>query len=183
MVVGGGLLGLEAANALRLLGVEAHVVEMAPRLMPVQLDDAAGAALRAQVEAPRRARAHRRAHDGARGVTTPGAWAARRTPTDHEPLAADIVVFSAGIRPRDQLARDCGLAVGERGGVLVDDRLVALDDPSVSAIGEVAAVEGRCYGLVAPGYDMARVVAERLAASVRGEPPRRASPAPTCPRS
>ncbi len=168
VVVGGGLLGLEAANALRLLGVEAHVVEMAPRLMPVQLDDAASAALRAHVEA---LGVH--VHTGVRTtelVARDAGCVGALAREDHEPLAADIVVFSAGIRPRDQLARDCGLAVGERGGILVDDRLVALDDPSVSAIGEVAAVEGRCYGLVAPGYDMARIVAERLAASVRGEP-------------
>ena len=87
---------------------------------------------------------------------------------DGAPIPADIVVFSAGIRPRDQLARDAGLAVAERGGVVVDDQL-ATSDADVSAIGEVASVEGRCLGLVAPGYDMARVLAARLAGSSQPE--------------
>lgn len=161
VVIGGGLLGLEAANALRLLGVEPHVVEMAPRLMPVQLDDAASGALRRHVEALGVV-----VHAGARTseiAAGPEGDVARLVLEDDDPVTADIVVFSAGIRPRDELARECGLAVGERGGVLVDETLTALDDPSISAIGEVAAVDGRCYGLVAPGYDMASVVAARLA--------------------
>lgn len=161
VVIGGGLLGLEAANALRLLGVEPHVVEMAPRLMPVQLDDAASGALRRHVEALGVV-----VHAGARTseiAASPDGDVERLVLEGDDPIRADIVVFSAGIRPRDELARDCGLAVGERGGVLVDETLTALDDPSISAIGEVAAVDGRCYGLVAPGYDMASVVAARLA--------------------
>ena len=167
VVIGGGLLGLEAANALRLLGLRPHVVEMAPRLMPVQLDDAASAALRRHVEGLGVA-----VHTGARteAVTAgPGGTVGALELAGEEPLATHLVVFSAGIRPRDELARDAGLAVGERGGVLVDDTLTALDDPAVSAIGEVAAVDGHCYGLVAPGYDMARVVAARVAADVHGE--------------
>ncbi len=167
VVVGGGLLGLEAANALRLLGVEAHVVEMAPRLLPVQLDDAASAVLRVHVEA-----LGVTVHTGVRTneIVAGDSGSVRHLDlADDDPIPADIVVFSAGIRPRDELARDCGLAIGERGGVLVDEYLLALDDPAISAIGEVAAVDGRCYGLVAPGYDMARVVAARLAAAARGE--------------
>jgi nitrite reductase (NADH) large subunit len=74
---------------------------------------------------------------------------------------AALLVFSAGVRPRDQLARDAGLDVGERGGVLVDDGCRTAD-PDIYAIGEVAAVNGRCYGLVAPGYNTAEVVADRL---------------------
>ncbi|HEX4902338.1 MAG TPA: FAD-dependent oxidoreductase, partial [Acidimicrobiales bacterium] len=171
VVVGGGLLGLEAANALRLLGLETHVVEMATRLMPVQLDGAAAAELRRQVEA-----LGIRIHTGVRtrcltGDTElvdggdPAAAVCTIEREDDDPIPADLVVFSAGIRPRDHLARDAGLAVGERGGVIVDDQL-RTSDPSISAIGEVACVEGRCLGLVAPGYDMARTVAARLS----GEP-------------
>jgi len=173
VVVGGGLLGLEAANALRLLGLETHVVEMAPRLMPVQLDGAAAAELRRQVEA-----LGIRIHTGVRtrcltGDTElleggdPTAAVCTLEREDDAPIPADLVVFSAGIRPRDQLAREAALEVAERGGVVVDADLVT-SDPSISAIGEVAAVaypdgSHRCLGLVAPGYDMARTVAARLA--------------------
>jgi len=167
VVVGGGLLGLEAANALRLLGLETHVVEMAPRLMPVQLDGAAAAELRRQVEA-----LGIRIHTGVRtrcltgdDPDDPAAAVCTLEREDDDAIPADLVVFSAGIRPRDQLARDAGLEVAERGGVVVDPHL-RTSDPSISAIGEVACVEGRCLGLVAPGYDMARTVAARLA----GEP-------------
>lgn len=161
VVIGGGLLGLEAANALRLLGVTAHVVEMAPRLMPVQLDDAASLTLRAHIEALGVV-----VHTDVRTAEiTPGETGAvaALAVVDAPPIAADIIVFSAGIRPRDELARSCSLDVAERGGVSVDATLVSTNDGSVSAIGEVAAVGGRCYGLVAPGYDMAAVVAQRLA--------------------
>jgi nitrite reductase (NADH) large subunit len=167
VVVGGGLLGLEAANALRLLGLETHVVEMAPRLMPVQLDEGAAAALRRHVEGLGIG-----VHTGVRTRALTGddpedpmAAVCTLDREDGPPIPADVVVFSAGIRPRDQLARDAGLEVGERGGVVVDDRLRS-SDPAISAVGEVASVDGRCLGLVAPGYEMARVVAARLA----GEP-------------
>jgi nitrite reductase (NADH) large subunit len=83
------------------------------------------------------------------------------TLSDGVELDADVVVFSAGIRPADALARAAGLPVGERGGVLVDSRCRTVDE-HVWAIGEVAALEGRTYGLVAPGYAMAEVVADRL---------------------
>jgi nitrite reductase (NADH) large subunit len=164
VVVGGGLLGLEAANALRLLGLETHVVEMAPRLMPAQLDDGGAALLRREVEALG-IRVHTDVRTEALSGDDPddeGATVCMLEREDGPAIPADIVVFSAGIRPRDQLARDAGLAVGERGGVVVDAQL-ATSDPRVSAIGEVACVEGRCLGLVAPGYEMARVLAARLA--------------------
>jgi len=164
VVVGGGLLGLEAANALRLLGLETHVVEMAPRLMPVQLDGPAAEVLRQHVES-----LGIQVHTGVRTQALtgddpddPGAAVCTLEREDEPPIPADVVVFSAGIRPRDQLARDAGLPVGERGGVVVDEQLRTAD-PSVSAIGEVACVDGRCLGLVAPGYEMARVLAARLA--------------------
>ena len=80
---------------------------------------------------------------------------------DRNPIDVDIVVFSAGIRPRDELARAAGLDVAERGGVLVERRCGAPTE-HISAIGECAAVDGRMYGLVAPGYDMAEIVVDRL---------------------
>ena len=77
-----------------------------------------------------------------------------------------MVVISAGIRPRDELARDCGLEVGPRGGVVVDDML-RTSDPDIFAIGEVALHRGMIYGLVAPGYEMADVAAANLAGATR----------------
>ena len=162
VVVGGGLLGLEAANALHLLGLETTVVEFAPRLMAVQIDDGGGAALRKHVESL------------GLSVRTDAAATAVRVDDDGkvaglsfgegDDLDADLVVFAAGIRPRDQLARDAGLAVGERGGVVIDDRCLT-SAPHFFAIGEAACHRGRVYGLVAPGYAMAEAVAERLVGS------------------
>lgn len=162
VVVGGGLLGLEAANALRNLGLDTHVVEFAPRLMPVQLDDGGGRALLSHIEA-----LGIHVHLGRRTLAVEhadGRPVALRF-DGHDPLPADVVVFSAGIRPRDGLARDCGLEVAERGGVVADEHM-RTSDPRILAVGEVAAFEGRTYGLVAPGYQMARVAAEQLAAEV-----------------
>jgi nitrite reductase (NADH) large subunit len=156
-VVGGGLLGLEAAKALADLGLETHVVEMAPRLMAVQVDDAGGAVLRRHVEA-----LGLTVHTGA--TTTEVLGTERVTGLGlrgAEPVAADLVVFSAGIRPRDALARAAGLDVAERGGVLVDQQC-RTSDPHVWAIGECAAPDGRMYGLVAPGYAMAEVAVDAL---------------------
>ena len=159
-VVGGGLLGLEAANALRNLGLETHVVEFAPRLMPVQVDDGGGAALRRRIED-----LGVLVHTGmATSELLPdpdGRVGAMRFKGGEDDLAVDLVVFSAGIRPRDQLARECGLEVGERGGVVVDEAC-RTSDPRVYAIGECALADNRIWGLVAPGYQMARVVADRL---------------------
>jgi nitrite reductase (NADH) large subunit len=160
-VVGGGLLGLEAANALRLLGLTTHVVEFAPRLMPAQLDDGGSSLLRKEIEAlditvhcSKAAAAIVTSPD--RGVTTGLSFA------DGSTLDADLVLFSAGIRPRDELPRDAGLAMGERGGVVIDDRCQT-SDPHIFAIGEVACHSGRVYGLVAPGYLMAETAASVLA--------------------
>ncbi|MBX7447740.1 nitrite reductase large subunit NirB [Mycolicibacterium sp. 3033] len=168
VVIGGGLLGLEAANALRSFGVTAHVVEMAPRLMAQQLDEAGGALLGRMIGDLGIA-----VHTG---VSTESIAPAQRnrplrrsadsdsvhvTLSDGTVIDAGLVVFAAGVRPRDELARGCGLQLAERGGVLTD-LTCATDDPSVYAIGEVAAIEGRCYGLVGPGYTSAEVVADRL---------------------
>ncbi|MFB7497606.1 nitrite reductase large subunit NirB [Streptomyces sp. NPDC056161] len=161
-VVGGGLLGLEAAGALKGLGLAAHIVEFAPRLMPVQVDDGGGAALLRTIEEMGLA-----VHTGVGTqevvVGADGAVRGMKL-SDGSELATDMVVFSAGVRPRDQLARACGLAVGERGGISVDERCRTVTDPRVFAIGECAqAVDGRVYGLVAPGYEQAETAAAALA--------------------
>ncbi|MGP3999469.1 nitrite reductase large subunit NirB [Streptomyces sp. 8N706] len=160
-VVGGGLLGLEAAGALKGLGLDTHIVEFAPRLMPVQVDDGGGAALLRTIE-DMGLTVHTGV--GTQEVTTDDSGTvAGMSLSDGSTLATDLVVFSAGVRPRDQLARDCGLEVGERGGIKVDEQC-ATSDPAVYAIGECAlAADGRVYGLVAPGYEMAETAADAIA--------------------
>jgi len=159
VVVGGGLLGLEAANALKSLGLEAHVVEFAPRLMPVQLDDAGGAALKARIEALGVGVHLSRA---TQDIIVGEEYAYRMNFQDGDFLETDLIVFSAGIRPQDALGRACGLEVGARGGVVVDNDC-RTSDPAIFAIGECAAWNGSVFGLVAPGYTMARTVAAQLA--------------------
>ncbi|MFB4197211.1 nitrite reductase large subunit NirB [Streptomyces carpaticus] len=163
VVVGGGLLGLEAAGALRGLGLDTHIVEFNPRLMPVQVDEGGGAALRRTVEdmgltvhtGVGGQRIRTRAEDGA---------VCGMDLSDGSSVDAELVVFSAGVRPRDALARAAGLAVGERGGIAVDAHCVSVSDPAVYAIGECAqAADGRVYGLVAPGYEMAATAARAIA--------------------
>jgi nitrite reductase (NADH) large subunit len=157
VVVGGGLLGLEAANALRRLGLVTHVVEFAPRLMPLQTDDAGGAMLRRHIED-----LGLTVHTGRAAARILGDAGARTVVfEDGGVVACDVVVFAAGVRPRDDLARAADLAVGARGGIVVDDAC-ATSDPHVSAIGECAEIGGRVFGLVAPGYAMAEVLADRL---------------------
>ncbi len=158
-VVGGGLLGLEAAKALTDLGLETHVVEFAPRLMAVQLDDAGGAMLRHKIESLGVI-----VHTGKNtSVITDGEQCVNKMCfADGEELETDIVLFSAGIRPRDELARACGLEVGQRGGIVIDNQCRTSDD-SIYAIGECALWNGMIYGLVAPGYAMARTVVADLA--------------------
>ena len=164
VVIGGGLLGLEAANALVNLGLTAHVVEFAPRLMALQLDEAGGAILRRRIEAlgvtvhtsKSTTRIETKTDASGRQVV------AGLTFADGTGVSADIVVFSAGIRPRDELARSATLEVAARGGVVIDQRC-RTSDPDILAIGECASYEGRTYGLVAPGYHMARVALAGIA--------------------
>jgi nitrite reductase (NADH) large subunit len=157
LVVGGGLLGLEAARALRLLGMSPHVVELAPRLMPLQVDEGGGALLREMIE---ELNVTVRLGTSVREIVRDGARLLA-TLADGTELDPDLVVFSAGVRPRDQLAREAGLGVGPRGGIVVDEGC-RTSDPDVYAIGECACIGGRVYGLVAPGYAMAEVLADRL---------------------
>lgn len=159
-VVGGGLLGLEAAGALHALGAQSTVVEFAPWLMPMQVDEAGGRTLRRIIEQLgvdiRTGTATSRIRAGRGGTVRAMEFAQGGGSLD-----VDVVVFATGVRPRDELARDAGLPIGERGGVVCDDAC-RTDDPAISAIGEVAHVAGRTWGLVGPGYTMAEVVADRL---------------------
>ncbi|GAA2134716.1 nitrite reductase large subunit NirB [Glycomyces algeriensis] len=159
VVIGGGLLGLEAANALKLLGLETQIVEFAPWLMARQLDEAGGGILKQHI-----VKLGIGVDCGTGGTKIEAVDGRLRMETNREGVAydTDLIIFAAGVRPRDQLARDCGIEVGERGGIITD-LSCQTSDPDVYAIGEVAAMEGMCYGLVAPGYSMAEVVADRLA--------------------
>ncbi|MDO9002969.1 MAG: nitrite reductase large subunit NirB [Aquabacterium sp.] len=158
VVVGGGLLGLECGKALRDMGLQTHVVEFAPRLMAVQVDEGGGRVLRHKIEALG-VQVHTQRNtveitDGATGRH-------RMVFTDGTHLEADMIVFSAGIRPRDELARNHGLAIGSRGGIAIDSSC-RTSDHDIYAIGECAAWNDQTFGLVAPGYDMARVAARHL---------------------
>ncbi|MEV4443319.1 FAD-dependent oxidoreductase [Streptomyces sp. NPDC049577] len=159
VVIGGGLLGLEAANALRALGLRTHVVEMAPRLMAVQLDAGGGEVL-ADLVSDLGVTVHCGAVTEAIEPGPDGRAGGLRL-AGGSVVETDLVVFSAGVRPRDDLAEPSGLERGERGGFLVDDRCRTSDE-RIWAIGECAAVDGRCYGLVAPGYRMAEAVVDQL---------------------
>ena len=162
VVVGGGLLGLEAANAMQQLGVKTHVVEFAPQLMPVQLNDKAGQLLCSKIEqlgvSVHTSKATTAIIDGETALH-------RMTFSDESYLETDMIVFSAGIRPQDALARGANIAIGERGGIVIDDYCLT-SAPDVYAIGECALWEQKIFGLVAPGYQMARVAASHIASSV-----------------
>ena len=159
VVVGGGLLGLECAKALRDMGLDTHVVEFAPRLRAVQVDEGGGRALRSSIEA-----LGLQVHTGRNTVEiVDGATARHRMVfADGTHLETDMIVFSAGIRPRDELARQSLLALGARGGIAIDTHC-RTSDHDVYAIGECAAWNDQTFGLVAPGYDMARVAARHIA--------------------
>ncbi|GAB3440226.1 nitrite reductase large subunit NirB [Massilia solisilvae] len=159
VVVGGGLLGLECAKALRDMGLTAHVVEFAPQLMAVQVDEPGARVLRGRIE-ELGVTVH--THKNTQEIVDGEQARHRMRFADGSHLDTDMIVFSAGIRPRDELARSAGLATGPRGGVAIDDRCLT-SDPDIYAIGECAAWNGQLFGLVAPGYDMARTAARHLA--------------------
>jgi len=158
VVIGGGLLGLECAKALRDLGLQTHMVEFAPRLMAVQIDEGGGRVLRHKIEA-----LGVQVHTQKNTLEIVDGSSARHLMrfADGSELETDMIVFSAGIRPRDELARACGLEIGPRGGIAIDSECRS-SDPDIYAIGECAAWNGQTFGLVAPGYDMARVAARHL---------------------
>ncbi|HHX8506064.1 TPA: nitrite reductase large subunit NirB [Vibrio diabolicus] len=159
VVIGGGLLGLEAAGALKALGVETHVVEFAPKLMAEQLDLAGGNQLRQKIE-----RMGVNVHTSKNTLEiAPEGKSARNVMrfADGTELETDFIVFSAGIRPQDKLARQMELEVGPRGGVAINDHCQTSDE-NIYAIGECASWNDMFYGLVAPGYKMATVAVDHL---------------------
>lgn len=158
VVVGGGLLGLEAAAALKAAGLETHVVEFAPRLMAVQLDEGGGKLLRRKIEAIG-VKVHTQKATNEIVAGTEARY--RMNFADGSHLETDMILFSAGIRPQDELARKFGIGVGERGGIVVDNNCqTTIKD--VYAIGECALWNNRIYGLVAPGYQMAKVAVSHI---------------------
>ncbi len=161
-VIGGGLLGLEAAKAVYDLGLHTHVVEFASRLMPRQIDEAGSRVLVGKINA---LGVEVHLNKNTKEILGNGKVEGMSF-SDGGELDVKMIVVSAGIKPRDELARACGLTVGPRGGVAVDDRL-RTSDPNIYAIGEVALFNGAIYGLVAPGYEMAELVAANLAGQER----------------
>ena len=157
-VIGGGLLGLEAAKALLDLGItETHVIEFAPRLMPRQIDEPGASVLKSQLEALGLS-----IHTQKNTTAILGDEAITGLQfSDDSSIEAGMLIISAGIKPRDELASQCGLETGPRGGIVVNNRLQT-SDPFIFAIGECALHEGMIYGLVAPGYEMADVVVSNL---------------------
>lgn len=158
VVVGGGLLGLEAANALKNLGLQTHVVEFAPRLMAVQLDEGGGQLLRRKIEA---LGVNVHTEKNTKEIVAGETCRYRMNFADGSFLETDLILFSAGIRPQDELARQCGLAVGERGGIVINNNCQTSAD-NVYAIGECALWDNRIFGLVAPGYQMAKVAVAHI---------------------
>ena len=156
-VIGGGLLGLEAARGLVERGLEVHVVHRADRLMNVQLDGQAGAILLRGVE---ELGIHVRLEASTARVLGDGGHVSGLDLGDGETLDCDMVVVTAGIRPNVDLASGAGLVV-ER-AIVVDDAMRAIDEPDVYVVGECAQHRGEVYGLVAPLWEQAVVLAEQI---------------------
>lgn len=158
VVIGGGLLGLEAANAIKQLGLQTHVVEFAPRLMAVQLDQEGGNLLRQKIEALG-VQVH--TQKNTTEIVAGQSARYRMNFADGSHLETDTIVFSAGIRPQDSLARQSDLALGERGGIVINNQCLT-SDKDIYAIGECALWDNKIFGLVAPGYTMAKTAVSHL---------------------
>lgn len=158
LVIGGGLLGIEAANVLKDLNVETCIVQASNGLMSRQLDeDGASYLLHEVAELGMRVRLKTQTQQ-----ISPQKDGLEVSFNRGESMLVDLVIVATGISPRDELAVASGLPTAARGGVIVDDRLCT-EDPYVFAIGECASHRGVVYGLVAPGYEMADNLARRLA--------------------
>jgi len=157
VVLGGGLLGLEAANCAKTLGLNTNVIEFASRLMPRQLDDAASSLLVSKIKELSIGVLLDKSTKAILGESHIEALEF----SDKTQLKADILIISAGIRPRDELARAAGIKVGKRGGIEVNNKMQT-SDSAIYAIGEVALYNQSIYGLVAPGYDMAQIAVAQI---------------------
>jgi nitrite reductase (NADH) large subunit len=164
VVIGGGLLGLECANALKNMGLETHVVEFAPRLMPLQVDDQGGGILKDQIQ---QLGVTVHTNKSTTEIVSVDGRVQQMLFADGTELQTDMIVFSAGIRPRDEIARACGLTVGDRGGIAINE-YCQTSDPNIYAIGECALHQGKVYGLVAPGYTMATIAADHICSDNSG---------------
>ena len=174
-VIGGGLLGLEAAKAIKDMGVTSHIVEFADILMCRQIDQGGHDVLVHKIEDM-----GLKVHCGARSQSFVGQDGSTDAESDSpvaairfsnegwEDLPVQMIVVSCGIRPRDELAKCSDIEVGERGGVVVDDKLLTSAD-NIYAIGEIALHNKFIYGLIAPGYDMADVAAKQVAKELLGK--------------
>ncbi len=160
-VLGGGLLGLEAGKAVMDMGLEPHVVEFAPKLMPRQLDKRSSDVLKLKLESMginihlSKATNQILGDDAITGMEF----------GEDDVLDTDMLIISAGIRPRDELAKTCDLEMGVRGGIVVNNKMQTSDE-NIYAIGEVALYNQMIYGLVAPGYDMADVAVEQITGNI-----------------
>ncbi len=158
-VVGGGLLGLEAAKALKDLDLKTHVIQFSPNLMSAQLDAGGATMLADKIEALGMTVL---AGKNTLKIVDGEQCKNKMVFADGGELETDLIVFSTGIRPRDEIARACGLKLGARGGIEIDNQCKT-SDPDVYAIGECAVWNNQVFGLVAPGYNMARTVVAHLA--------------------
>lgn len=167
IVVGGGLLGLEAAEGLRDLGAEPTILDVAPWLLSIEVDEGGGHLVNrlireAGIEIETGAFISTVNLDKSGAVTSVSVADGMGDEAAVTQIPADIVCMAAGIRPNDQIARDADLEIGERGGVIVSDRCRSVTDEHIWAIGEVACVLGRVWGLVAPANQMADAAAKNL---------------------
>ncbi len=156
-ILGGGLLGLEAAKAVMDMGLEPHVVEFAPKLMPRQLDTRSSKVLQVKLESMG---INIHLSKATNKILGNGQITGMEFGED-DLLEVDMLVISAGIRPRDELGKSCGLTMGTRGGIVVDNQMKT-SDPNIFAIGEIALYNQMIYGLVAPGYEMAGVAVDQI---------------------
>ncbi|WP_133471751.1 nitrite reductase large subunit NirB [Paraglaciecola marina] len=158
VVVGGGLLGLEAANALKEAGLQTHVVEFAPQLMAVQVDAGGGRLLRSKIE---NLGVQVHTQKATQVIEKGDVCRYKMVFVDGTDLETDMILFSAGIRPSDALAREFDIEIGPRGGIVVNDQCLT-SDADIYAIGECALWNNFIFGLVAPGYTMARAAASHI---------------------
>ena len=158
VVIGGGLLGLEAAKAVKELGLETHVVEFAPQLMAVQVDGGGGRLLKTKIE-ELGVQVH--TSKATNEIVAGDKHRYKLCFSDGTELETDLILFSAGIRPYDNLAREFDLEIGARGGIVIDNQCKT-SDADIYAIGECALWNNFIYGLVAPGYNMAKVAVKDI---------------------
>ncbi|WKB82248.1 nitrite reductase large subunit NirB [Cellulophaga lytica] len=156
-VLGGGLLGLEAGKAVMDMGLEPHIVEFAPKLMPRQLDSRSSQVLQLKLES---IGLHIHLDKATNQILGDKAITGMEFGED-DVLDVDMLIISAGIRPRDELGKACGLEIGVRGGIVVNNKMQTSDE-NIYAIGEIALYNQMIYGLVAPGYEMATVAVDQI---------------------